>query len=152
MQTYYNYNGLTIRLSNQVVNKLNSFYSSEKKYETGGILLGLFNHDFIEITEAYKLKSDILSKFHYRRNTKLAQKLVDKRWTETNGVVNYLGEWHTHPEMSSTPSCVDKITLANVLFRLEDKIPGVVILILGKNKEITMMIGKGKETYALLLS
>ena len=148
----YSHNGLSIKMSSRILNELGDHYDTEGKYETGGILLGHFGHDFIEITEVYQLKSSLLSKFQYRRSVKKAQKLIDKRWKETNGVVNYLGEWHTHPNMSSVPSSADKCMLSKILLLVGNKIPGVVVIVLGKDKEMTMMIGKENKIYAFLLN
>ena len=78
--------------------------------EAGGMLLGRLiseSRDLVidEITEPTKL--DLKGRFYFIRRRRAAQRRVNKAWLDSNGTLNYLGEWHSHPEDDPTPSQVD---------------------------------------------
>ena len=106
---YHIINNLKIIVKPEVISDLKRYYCSSIKYETGGILLGKFNRNnrVIEIVEVYELKTNFFSRIFYSRNARKAQKIIDKRWHETDGIINYVGEWHTHPCMQAIPSDTD---------------------------------------------
>ncbi|ETQ99594.1 Mov34/MPN/PAD-1 family protein [Acinetobacter baumannii] len=51
--------------------------------------------------------TDIRSRFSVNRIGKHHQEKVDTAFRESNGIWQYLGEWHTHPEDIPSPSMVD---------------------------------------------
>ena len=78
--------------------------------EAGGMLLGRLiseSSDLVidEVTEPTKF--DLKGSFYFIRRRRGAQQRVNKAWLESNGTLNYLGEWHSHPEDDPTPSQVD---------------------------------------------
>jgi len=78
--------------------------------ESGGILLGRIlenqrRYIVDEITQP--MASDRATRSSFCRS-KAHHKIAVKRWRESKGYCLYLGLWHTHPEMTPTPSCVDK--------------------------------------------
>ncbi len=75
--------------------------------EAGGMLFGrlLIDCDDIIVDDAMlPFSSDKRSRFSFFRGKNEAQKLVNKKWHESNSTQIYLGEWHTHPEDDPTPS------------------------------------------------
>ena len=143
-----------IILSNESVEQLKIIYNNNPNFETGGILLGSFSKspDIFEITEIYEIKTVFTSRIFYKRNANRAQKIVNSRWEETDGKINYLGEWHTHPNMRAFPSKTDFDTLKKLILRVNNHIPGVIMLILGKDKETNLVLGKGKNIYAYIFN
>lgn len=92
------------------------------KREYGGILLGKISEGgqvYVDIaTEPSAF--DISGNMSFVRNKKPAQDIIDHFWRESEGVVNYLGEWHTHPFESNNPSSGDIEMLNEALFYNEN--------------------------------
>jgi integrative and conjugative element protein (TIGR02256 family) len=79
--------------------------------EAGGILLGrmLTEKEHIVVDEVtVPGPHDRRSRFRFFRSERPAQTAVDAAWTCSGGEINYLGEWHTHPEDDPTPSGHDR--------------------------------------------
>ena len=120
---YHMINDLKITIKPEVISDLKRYYYSSLKYETGGILLGKFNriNRIIEIMEVYELK------------------IINKRWSETDGVINYVGEWHTHPYMQAIPSDTDIDSLREITAKVKDSLPGTLLIIVGRNEKINLI-------------
>ncbi|MGR3636185.1 MAG: Mov34/MPN/PAD-1 family protein [Shimia sp.] len=54
----------------------------------------------------------IESKSFFRRDPS-HQKIASKAWDGSEQKVDWVGEWHTHPETQPTPSAIDKRTWAS---------------------------------------
>jgi integrative and conjugative element protein (TIGR02256 family) len=77
--------------------------------ESGGILLGYRRGTHLHVTEATApLLSDQASRTRFFRSAAPHQQAALARWRESGGTIDYLGEWHTHPEHHPTPSTIDK--------------------------------------------
>lgn len=87
--------------------------------EYGGILLGKVTDNNVVIIEVATKPSvfDTSGTLWFIRSKKNAQKLINHWWKKSNGLVNYLGEWHTHPFESNIPSYGD----ANLLIEASRK-------------------------------
>jgi len=76
--------------------------------ESGGILLGYRKSIHLHVTQlSYPNRDDKQTRFSFFREAKNHEELAVKRWVETNETLDYLGEWHTHPEDHPQPSLVD---------------------------------------------
>ncbi|MFA0997153.1 MULTISPECIES: Mov34/MPN/PAD-1 family protein [Pseudomonas syringae group] len=76
--------------------------------EAGGILLGHVRGQHLEIIEATEPSFwDRRFRFLFERMPYFHHRLAMKRWRESNGLVRYVGEWHTHPQDHPTPSSID---------------------------------------------
>jgi integrative and conjugative element protein (TIGR02256 family) len=76
--------------------------------ESGGILLGYRRGPHLHVTEATApLASDQASRTRFFRSAGPHQKAALARWRESGGSMDYLGEWHTHPECHPSPSTID---------------------------------------------
>lgn len=99
------------KFSDEVLNLMIT-YVQDKRYkrEAGGVLIGRFikNSKHIVVDEiSVPMAGDIRSRTFFKRGVKKHQELIDKAWESSNGTMNYLGEWHTHPENYPSPSNVD---------------------------------------------
>lgn len=138
-------NDITIIILEDVICELNKYYSDNAK-EVGGILLGRFvGKTMYEITEIACISSKYSTKMHYQRDAKKAQSIINKRWSETGGEINYLGEWHTHPGMSPTPSAIDVRSLFVITEQVGHVLSVVVLIILGTNKKTSVNVSSRKE-------
>jgi integrative and conjugative element protein (TIGR02256 family) len=99
-----------IHISDEVLSILDK-YKQHKKYqdESGGIILGIVHEDNnICISKISKPNtSDKASRYSFERDKKAAQIIVNSEFYESDGMIIYLGEWHTHPEPNPSPSSVD---------------------------------------------
>jgi integrative and conjugative element protein (TIGR02256 family) len=53
------------------------------------------------------MRGDRRMRLAFHRSPKPHQEVIDSRWAVSQGTCQYLGEWHTHPEFSPTPSSTD---------------------------------------------
>ncbi|OYW23286.1 MAG: hypothetical protein B7Z20_00245 [Sphingobium sp. 32-64-5] len=76
--------------------------------ERGGILLGSRRGRHLHI-EAATLPSrwDKATMFAFHRGTAGHQAAALRRWKTSRSTSDWLGEWHSHPERSPTPSKID---------------------------------------------
>lgn len=150
----YEINNLKIIVKDEVIDNIKKSYWSNLKYETGGILLGKFNrkNKLIEISEVYELKTSLFSKILYKRNARKAQKIINKRWKETEGIINYIGEWHTHPNMLAHPSGTDINSLKEIHDKVKHVLPGTILIIVGKDENINLIVQSGDIIEMRMLS
>jgi integrative and conjugative element protein (TIGR02256 family) len=81
----------------------------EARREAGGVLLGRYRGPHIEILGCTTpMAEDLRTRFGFVRQDKAHQKAAIKEWQESRGSINFVGEWHTHPESHPTPSWVDR--------------------------------------------
>lgn len=79
-----------------------------KSTEAGGILLGYRKGKFVHVTSATTPQAkDKRSRFAFFRNDISHQLQALESWKQSQGYMDYLGEWHTHPEAHPTPSTID---------------------------------------------
>lgn len=120
-------------ISDNVISKINKYRQVDGMNEFGGILLGRIRSDFneyeiVDISEP--CDKDKSSKYGFIRNKENAQKIVDKAFKSSNGIIQYMGEWHTHPEVNPKPSYIDK-KLLNECFKNKNIPKKIFMLILG---------------------
>ena len=143
-------NEITIIIPEDIICELDRYYSGNEK-EVGGILLGRFAGGIIyEVTEIACINFLHSSRIYYRRDVKKAQNIINKRWRETNGEINYLGEWHTHPNMFATPSTTDMESLSAIMHKVGNVLPVVMLLILGANNKNSLNVRKENVNYACI--
>lgn len=135
-------NNLRIIVNNEVIHNIKKYYHSNMKYETGGVLLGKFNREnrIIEITEVYEIKSNLFSRILYKRSARKAQKIINQRWRETEGRVNYIGEWHTHPNMPANPSSTDLKSLKEISQKVGHALLCTILIIVGRDEKINLIV------------
>jgi integrative and conjugative element protein (TIGR02256 family) len=77
--------------------------------EAGGILLGSRRGRHIEITFATTPKrGDKRSRTAFHRLSLFHQRFATRAWLRLGRTLDYLGEWHTHPERDPSPSLIDR--------------------------------------------
>jgi integrative and conjugative element protein (TIGR02256 family) len=115
--------------------------------EAGGILLGHVRGEHLEITEATEPSCwDRRFRFLFERMPFFHHRLAMKRWKESNGLVRYIGEWHTHPQDYPAPSSID---LGEWKILAADRVDGrpLLALIVGcRDLHVEYMSGTGRRT------
>ena len=143
-------NELTVVIHESVIDELSEYYVENSK-EVGGILLGrLVNSTTYEVTEIECIRTRESTPISYQRDVKEAQRIINKRWSESDGEINYLGEWHTHPNISAAPSDIDIRSLCKIAEKVSGALPIVMLMIFGTNKKISLSIRKGNKNYACI--
>ncbi|AUF96921.1 hypothetical protein CXQ80_14275 [Pseudomonas sp. 02C 26] len=114
--------------------------------EAGGILLGHVRGEHLEIVEATEPSFwDRRFRFLFERMPYFHHRFAMKRWKESNGLVRYIGEWHTHPQARPTPSSID---LREWQALAADRVDGrsLLALIVGRTDlHVEYMSGTGKR-------
>lgn len=125
-------------ISDNVINKINKYRQLDNMYEAGGILLGKVKLDYSEyeiVDISEPCSKDKSSKYGFIRNKESAQKIIDTYFKTSNGIIQYMGEWHTHPELNPKPSHVDK-KLLNECFENKNIPKKIFMLILGNEGKL----------------
>jgi integrative and conjugative element protein (TIGR02256 family) len=100
-----------LRITETVMQDMLKFIQNAHfKLEAGGVVLGKMfessNNLSVELVTVPN-RSDKRSRLRFFRKQRGHQETIDRKWAESNGTINYLGEWHTHPEKVPIPSTVD---------------------------------------------
>lgn len=78
------------------------------KPEAGGILLGYRRGRHLHIAQASApLPGDRRGRTHFYRGAFPHSQFAIEGWLSSGGTIDYMGEWHTHPETQPTPSRLD---------------------------------------------
>ena len=130
-------NGWTVRTDSALLEKLARLRRSKLPNETGGVLLGSFDLDRDVLYLADTIPSPPDSEEWptvYIRGCKGLRKQTAAYAKATDGLLDYAGEWHSHPGSSTSPSSDDHkvfLWLADVM--KQDGLPSVM-LIVGQNE------------------
>lgn len=81
---------------------------AKEKSEAGGILLGFRRNSHLHITIAtLPQQSDRRQRYSFKRSPLHHQQVALRQWRASQMTMDYLGEWHTHPESNPSPSSLD---------------------------------------------
>lgn len=84
--------------------------------EAGGILLGCRRGAHLHVTQlTVPGPKDVATRVSFERKDRCHQQQALRAWEQSGHTVDYLGEWHTHPERSPTPSPTDRRAWAEIL-------------------------------------
>ncbi|CAM4209897.1 ThiF family adenylyltransferase [Pseudoalteromonas ostreae] len=124
--------------------------------ETGGILLGFIDLKLklISLVSAGTEPSDsISSPFEFSRGTEGVLTTLEESSKRTANIVRYIGEWHTHPNgSSSAPSPLDLLQLEH-LGEIHDTegLPAVVLIVAEGEVSISVKTPSRSETNVILI-
>ena len=101
--------GAMLLIEPQVLERLAAFKQLEKSApEAGGILMGYRRGPHTHVTEAtVPTTRDVQRRFGFFRHATHHQRVALRRWKESGETLDYVGEWHTHPEDDPSPSSID---------------------------------------------
>lgn len=78
------------------------------KAEAGGILLGYRKGPYLHIVQVTVPQlTDQRRRYRFDRTAHLHQQIALQQWRASEKTMDYLGEWHTHPEINPSPSGMD---------------------------------------------
>ena len=126
-------------LSDNIITTMNLFKQTNNRKENGGILLGkIYINKKIYIVNDISTtsKKDKQGFNFFIRNKEFAQKVVNNEWYKSEGINNYLGEWHTHNQVNPKPSQKDKKLLKDCFQENIMEYDRLFMIILGKTGKL----------------
>ena len=120
--------------------------------EAGGILLGTVHGRSLLIAEATApTPRDRRSRFLFDRSPFGHRHIAARRWRSSAGTVRYLGEWHTHPQGTPSPSGIDRQEWGMLVRKRQDARPMLAVIV-GRDSlhvELVLATGHGDVLKAL---
>jgi hypothetical protein len=144
---FININENTLKIINEYIQ------DSNVKPESGGILLGqLKGHNIYVQKVTIPNKFDSSTRYTFIRAKEIAQIILDYEVVNSQNTITYLGEWHTHPENTPTPSQQDK-RMINEQFKLGTfNVPFLLLLIRGIESIGLFGLKDGKLHQAIVIT
>ncbi|MBF8742173.1 Mov34/MPN/PAD-1 family protein [Pseudomonas guariconensis] len=113
------------------------------KAEAGGILLGYRKGPYLHVVQATAPQiTDQRSRYRFDRAAHYHQKIAMEQWRGSDSTIDYLGEWHTHPEIKPSPSNIDIGEWSKVIKRQSKP---MMFLILGLSGDTWVGMSLGKQ-------
>ncbi len=128
---------------------------SSTSKEAGGILFGKQakgreEYYLCDVSEPSHM--DKRGRFSFVRNKVSAQRIINKKWDESNGIENYLGEWHSHPENRPTPSHIDRSLIRQVIRDGTNAFKKVFLIIVGKDQSLYIGVADSETSHEIYTS
>jgi len=103
-------------------------------YETGGVLMGYtgLNGDVVVTDIIYSGPNAIHKRYSFCPDQEYQLEQIANIFYESNRSVNYLGDWHSHPNTVPDLSMLDKRTLTKIALTPESKCPNPIMVIFGE--------------------
>jgi integrative and conjugative element protein (TIGR02256 family) len=141
--------GRLVILADEVVAEITRFTRpDEADLEAGGILLGCYRGPHVEILECTTpMPSDKRTRYGFVRRDPGHQRRALAAWKASDRTVNFVGEWHTHPEERPSPSQVDRDTWADQMDRRRDD--ALIFVIAGR---ASFYCGRGENSRLLAMT
>ncbi|MCC3735951.1 Mov34/MPN/PAD-1 family protein [Rouxiella badensis] len=113
--------------------------------EAGGLLLGSVHGNHMIIEQAtFPTEWDKRFRYLFERMPFGHDTIALSRWTASNGIIRYLGEWHTHPEDYPNPSGLDRSEWNSLSENRIDKRPMLAVIIGRKSLYVELVPSKGR--------
>lgn len=111
--------------------------------ESGGILLGFRRGSHIHVVEFTSPQpGDKQSRTSFDRVSGAHQQIAIDRWAASDSRMDYVGEWHTHPERCPTPSGIDAREWHAIY---SSRSMPMLFAILGTQRELWLGVGVGNQ-------
>lgn len=102
---------VSVLIENSVRCQIRSRCENEWPIEAGGLLLGYRKPMGLHIVEAtFPGPSDIRTTTRFVRRDQSHQQIATQLWKSSHRTIDWLGEWHSHPEPYPSPSPRDETT------------------------------------------
>lgn len=127
---------LSVWLPELVVEELRHLANQYYPLETGGMLLGYIaeNKDYVLTSVIGPGPHAKHSRHAFEPDSAFQLKILHARYMGTNGRETYLGDWHTHPDGTTSLSRRDKETLASIAATPESQIRSPLMAVMAGSK------------------
>lgn len=104
-----------------------------RDFEAGGLLLGFRRGPHLHITQfTHPYASDQRTPISFRRARTGHARCAHERWLASGKTMDYVGEWHTHPQIHPSPSNIDWREWQKIL---SARTNAMVFLVLGTSSD-----------------
>lgn len=134
---------IKVNIDEKVIAEFKKYEQSVGRCEQGGILLGKYNptdREYVITDITIPGSNDKQGPFFFVRDRIDAQEQINEYWNESDGIINYLGEWHTHPQEYPIPSHVDNALIRQVIDDGSVIWPEMLMIIVGIKNTITLIV------------
>lgn len=133
------FDNVSVEIMENMLRKLLKHEQYYGMYESGGILLGKRTTDgkkyiITDITEQNQF--DRSGPLFFVRDRIAAQKRINDLWIESKGLVNYIGEWHTHPCKNPRPSTIDRVLMQKIFEEKSNVWNEAIMIIVGQQRSL----------------
>lgn len=112
--------------------------------EAGGLLLGSVHGSHMLIEHATSpTVQDKRFRCLFERMPFGHETIALARWTTSQGIIRYLGEWHTHPEDHPYPSGLDRTEWNHLAVKRCDKRPALAVIVGRKSLYVELVPSSG---------
>jgi integrative and conjugative element protein (TIGR02256 family) len=119
----------TLILTKQVLTHFNRHRQGRKRKEAGGQLFARFAGSEVRIVTATgPRRSDLRAFGFFRPNRPAEQREIHQMFRRG---LNYVGDWHTHPEDRPTASRTDSSNISDIFRRSVHQLSSLVLIIVG---------------------
>lgn len=109
--------------------------------EAGGILLGRRRGKHLEVVLATEpTQDDKRSAYSFIREAAGHAELAKSAWLQGEKQIDYLGEWHTHPQTAPIPSTIDRREWSKLVQQHPAEAP-VLVIVVGTTKMYVGLVG-----------
>lgn len=141
----------TISVSQRLLKNMREQRSGRQPNETGGVLIGAFDTERRRVYVVHHIPSPPDSEewpTAYRRGIEGLQEQLSDIDRRTAGQLEYVGEWHSHPDGASTQASDDDIVLFEWLsgHRQMDGLPAVMAIAGDANRSRWFLGALGENT------
>ncbi|WP_205621167.1 Mov34/MPN/PAD-1 family protein, partial [Acidovorax temperans] len=113
--------------------------------EAGGLLLGSVHGGHLLIEQAtVPTPWDKRFRYLFERMRFGHEAIALSRWTATQGIIRYLGEWHTHPEDYPHPSGLDRSEWSRLSAQRRDMRPMLAVIVGRKALYVELVTSSGR--------
>lgn len=135
-----------LNLSDEVLEVFRAYVQTGGKPESGGILLGTVHERGILVTLATKpTRWDRQFRYLFERLPFVHRAVARRQWKSSEGLVRYIGEWHTHPQDIPTPSGIDVEEWGKLANQRADKRPLLAVIVGRKGLHVELAYGSGRR-------
>ena len=133
-----------ILLDADVIDRLMQFRQlSLSSPESGGILMGYRRGNHLHVAAMSSPQpGDRQHRFGFHRRAESHQRIARRHWNAQQQTMDYLGEWHTHPEVNPTPSSIDTGEWRKLC---ASKTVPMLFVIVGTEHAMWVGVGHGRE-------
>lgn len=150
----YKISNWTISIDDGIIRKLDQLRAEKLPNETGGVLLGSFDleRNIVYIVDTVPSPPDSKEwPTLYIRGCNGLRKRVEEISQATNGMVDYVGEWHSHPSCALTvPSSDDLQVFAWLTERMGRSGLPALMMIIGDSGRSSCYLGEIKQAENLI--
>lgn len=136
---------MKVWLSRDVQRDIEAECSRYDDLETGGVLLGYWNDTF-DVPVIAEVVGPGPQAVHRSRSfvpdSEFHELEIDRHYRASNGVLTYLGDWHSHPKGNADLSKKDIATLARIAAFPSARVPRPLMLVaVGPPWDISVWLG-----------